>query len=62
MIRRLWRRYMADIDEYERSARANGDQLMLVLVQQFKFNRIWAAAMVGVMLVLSGALIWKHLR
>jgi hypothetical protein len=62
MIRRLWRRYMADIDAYERFARATGDQLLLALVQQFKVNRIFALCAGLVILLMWGALIWKHLR
>jgi hypothetical protein len=59
MIKRLWRRYMADIDEYEQAARASGDELMLALVQQFKVNRIFALCMAMVMFAFSIAAIWK---
>jgi hypothetical protein len=61
MIRRLWHRYMADIDEYEQAARATGDELLLALVRQFKFNRIFALCMAGVMLALSTAMLWRQL-
>jgi hypothetical protein len=61
MIRQLWRRYMADIQEWEQVARATGDDQLLALVRQFKFNRISALGMAGVMLALSAAMMWRHL-
>jgi hypothetical protein len=61
MIRRLWRRYMADIDEYEQAARASGDKLMLAMVQTFKTSRISALCMAAVMLLFSCVVAWKHL-
>jgi cell division protein FtsL len=59
MIKRLWRRYMADIDEYEQAARETDDRLMLALLQQAKGERIFALCMAVVMLVFATATIWK---
>lgn len=61
MMRRLWRRYMADIHETEQFAREIGDEFLLAMLRQFKFNRIFGLCAGLVLLVLWGALIWKHL-
>jgi hypothetical protein len=52
---------MADIHETEQFAREIGDEFLLAMLRQFKFNRIFGLCAGLVLLVLWGALIWKHL-